>query len=141
MAKQVVELCEEEMASSTHVVPDHHPEGQVGVVEGVGLLVHGDGENLTPPVDYDDAIAGVVLGRHEDGVSADPVLVDQSLGPHVVQLDVAVPGDQVDAVLLRNLQNILVLVQVSPSSGGGGGTSWQNKSYSHCWENDVQWLG
>ena len=68
------------------------------------LLVHGDGEDLSPPVDADDAVAGVMLRRHEDSVGADPVLVDQGPGLNVVQVDVAVLGDQInDVVLLGNL--------------------------------------
>ena len=109
-AKQLVELCDEQLVGPAQVVPDRHPQGQVGVVEGVldvgddGLLVHGDGEDLAAPVDPDDAIAGVVLGRHEDGVGTDPVLVDQGPGLNVVQVDVAVLGDQInDVVLLGNL--------------------------------------
>ena len=125
--KELVELCDEQLVGSAQVVPDRHPEGQVGVVEGVldvgddGLLVHGDGEDLAPSVDSDDAIAGVVLGRHEDGVGTDPVLVDQSPGLDVVQVDVAVLGDQIDdAVLLRNLQTSIMRcgVVVVVVSGG-----------------------
>ena len=108
--KELVELGHKQLVSSPQVVPHRHPEGQIGVVEGVldvgddGLLVHGDGEDLAPPVDPDDAIAGVVLGRHEDCVRADPVLVDQGAALYVVEVDIAVLGDQIDdAVLLRNL--------------------------------------
>ena len=112
--EQLVELCDEELVGPAQIVPDRHPEGQVGVVEGVldvgddGLLVHGDGEDLAPPVDPDDSIAGIVLCRDEDGVGTDPVLVDESPGLNVVQMDIAVLGDQIDdAVLLRNLQTSL----------------------------------
>ena len=111
--KELVELCDEQLVSSTEVVPDGHPEGEVGVVESVldvgddSLLVHGDGEDLTSPVDSDDAIAGVVRGRHEDCVRADSVLVDQSSSLDVVQVNVSVLGDQIhDAVLLRDLQTL-----------------------------------
>merc|ERR1719150_948139 len=47
-----------------------------------------------------------MLGRHEDGVRADPVLIDQSPGLYVIEMDIAVLGDRVDdAVLLRNLHS------------------------------------
>ena len=59
---------------------------------------------MSPPVDADDAVAGVMLRRHKDSVGADPVLVDQGPGLNVVQVDVAVLGDQInDVVLLGNL--------------------------------------
>ena len=64
------------------------------------LLVHGDGEDLAPPVDTDDAVACVMLRRHEDGVGADPVLVDQGSGLNVVQVDVSVLCDQIHNVVL-----------------------------------------
>ena len=68
------------------------------------LLVHGDGEDLSPPVDADDAVTGIMLRRNGDSVGADPVLVDQGPGLNVVQVDVAVLGDQInDVVLLGNL--------------------------------------
>ena len=51
-----------------------------------------------------------LLGRDEDCVRADPVLVDQSAALCVVKVDIAVLGDQIDdAVLLRNLQTSLCL--------------------------------
>ena len=48
--------------------------------------------------------------RHKDGVSTDPVLVDDGASLNVVEVDIAVLGDQIDdAVLLRNLQTSLCL--------------------------------
>ena len=45
-----------------------------------------------------------LLGRDEDCVRADPVLVDQSAALYVVKVDIAVLGDQIDdAVPPRNL--------------------------------------
>ena len=109
--EQLVKLCDEQLVSSTEVVPDGHPEGEVGVVEGVlyvgddGLLVHGDREDLASPVDSDDAIAGVVGSSHEDCVRTDSVLVDEDPGLDVVEVNVSVLGDKIDnAVLLRDLQ-------------------------------------
>ena len=75
------------------------------------LLVHGDGQDLASPVDPDDTVARVMLCCHEDGVSADPVLIDQGPGLNVVQVDVAVLGDQIhNVVLLGNLSNSFELV-------------------------------
>ena len=111
--EQLIELCDEQLICPAQIVPDRHPEGEVGIVESVldvgddSLLVHGHGEDLTSPVDSDDAIAGVVRGRHEDCVRADSVLVDQSSSLDVVQVNVSVLGDQIhDAVLLRDLQTL-----------------------------------
>ena len=75
------------------------------------LLVHGDGQDLASPVDSDDSVARFMLGRHEDGVGADPVLIDQGPGLNVVQVDVAVLGDQIhNVVLLGNLSNSSKLI-------------------------------
>ena len=75
------------------------------------LLVHGNGQDLASPVDPDDTVARFMLGRHEDGVGADPVLIDQGPGLNVVQVDVTVLGDQIhNVVLLGNLSNSSKLI-------------------------------
>ena len=79
------------------------------------LLVHGDGEDLAPPVDADDAIAGVVLRRHEDGVRTDAVLVDEGASLDVVEVHVAVLGDQVHDVVLAGHLTWKTDLNTSPS--------------------------
>ena len=64
-----------------------------------------------------------LLGRDEDCVRADPVLVDQSAALCVVKVDIAVLGDQIDdAVLLRDLQALLCLSTILRLDG-------ENKSF------------
>ena len=105
-SKQFIEFCDKQLIRPSQIVPDSHPQGEVAVVEGVldvgddGLLVHGHGQDLAPPVDPNDAIAGIMLGGHKDGVRTDTVLIDQGPCLDVVQVNVAVLGDQVDDVVL-----------------------------------------
>ena len=111
IADEEIKEIDEEMDEETEdKVTDRHPEGKVVVVEGaldVGdhvLLIHRHGQNLSLPVDPDDAISGLVLRRHEYRVCADPVHVDAGAGLDVVKVDIAVLRDQVHhAVLLGHL--------------------------------------
>ncbi len=60
---------------------------------------------MSLPIDPDDAVGGLVGGRHEDGFGGDPVHVDAGAALQVVQVDVPVLGDKVDhAMLLTNLE-------------------------------------
>lgn len=55
---------------------------------------------LSFPVDPNDAGGGFVRGRNKDGLSADPVHVDAGASLQVVQVDVAIFGDEEHHVLL-----------------------------------------
>ena len=50
--------------------------------------------HLSFPVDSNDAASGLVGGSDEDGVATDAIHVDTSAGLNVIQMDVAVLGDQ-----------------------------------------------
>ena len=54
---------------------------------------------LSFPVDTDDAGGGFVWGSHKDGLPADAVHVDAGAGLQVVQVDVAVLGDEEHDIL------------------------------------------
>jgi len=56
--------------------------------------------DLSLAVDSDDPRRRVVWRRHKDGVSTDAVHVDTGGRLYVVQVDVAVLGDDVDHVVL-----------------------------------------
>lgn len=49
---------------------------------------------LSLPVDPNDAWRGVVRGGHKDGVTADPVHIDAERILNVIQVDIAILGDQ-----------------------------------------------
>ena len=55
---------------------------------------------LSLPVDTDNSRGGFVWSGDKDGVAADAVHVDTGPGLYVVEMDVAVLGDQVDHVVL-----------------------------------------
>ena len=56
---------------------------------------------LSLPVDPDDAAGGLVGCGDEDGVAADAVHVDAHARLQVVQVDVAILGDEVNHIVLR----------------------------------------
>lgn len=55
---------------------------------------------LSFPVDADDARRGLVWSRHKDGLATDAVHVDAGACLQVIQVDVAVLGDQENHVVL-----------------------------------------
>ena len=67
---------------------------RVGEVEGWYLY-------LSFPVDPDDPSGGFVWGRDKDGLPADPVHVNTGASLQVIQVDVAIFGDEKDNILLR----------------------------------------
>ena len=64
-------------------------------------------EDLSLSVDSDDAVGRLVGRGHEDGLGGDAVHVDAGAAFQIVEVDVAVLGDQVDhAMLLTNLEEM-----------------------------------
>jgi len=62
-------------------------------------------EDLSFAIDTDDSVGGLVGCGDEDGFGRDAVHVDTSAAFQVIQVDVAVLGDQVDhAMLLTDLK-------------------------------------
>lgn len=55
---------------------------------------------LSLPVDSDDARGGLMGGSDKNGLPADPVHVDAGSSLQVVQVDVAILGDEEDHILL-----------------------------------------
>ena len=78
--------------------------------------------HLSLSVDADDAAGALVRRCDEDGVSADPVHVDAGARLNVVQVNVAVFGDEVNHVVLwSNLER-----KVSPPEHHNNSSSIQN---------------
>lgn len=56
---------------------------------------------LSFPVDSNDASSWFMWGCNKDGLPADPVHVDTGASLEVIQVDVAIFGDEKDNILLR----------------------------------------
>lgn len=56
---------------------------------------------LSFPVDSNDASGWFMWGCNKDGLPADPVHVDTGASLEVIQVDVAIFGDEKDNILLR----------------------------------------
>ena len=108
--KESVEFPHEELIGTPQIVSHGKPEGNVWILEipvdvvDDVLFIEADREHLAFPVDTDDPVRRLMRGRHEDGLRTDPVHVDADPALHVVQMNVAVLGDQVgDTMLLTHL--------------------------------------
>ena len=85
-------------------------DGHVEVIQFVAnvrdyvVLINGDGQHLTLPVNSDDATGGRLWGGNEDGLGADAVHVDELAGSDIEDVDVSEFCDHVsNAVTIADL--------------------------------------
>lgn len=101
VGKTGVEFANEQFVGSAQVVSHSKSQCQIRILQvGIDvvndvLLVDRDRQNLSLAIDTNDAVAWFMLSGDKNGLSTDAVHVDANTSFDVIEMDIAVFGDQI----------------------------------------------
>ena len=101
-AKELSELVEIEIVGTGEISARSESNGEIGILESFenvgndGIVVDGDGEDLSFSIDTDNTVRRFVLAGDKHRFSTDSIHIDACAGFEVVEMDKSVLGDEID---------------------------------------------